>query len=291
MKHHDLVIQLGSQVQFIDGQYKLAPHTRMRTAASAIVLKKGIAPRLMIAGGSNFGVRYDDEKVFNDQHPFQKKPDFTFEAFAYSDFQRKSEAAVIKDVLVHEFNIDPAKVLAETLSSTTEENAEFLKIILRRRPMFTGNENIAILTLLVHMEKALPAFHKAGLNVKPLFAENLLTFYSNYYIPQAATPWVEEICRYYSIPKDGKQYNVDRIRQLLLEGKSLEEMMWPYWYVTVIDGHICADGEPEELEKTSTRWTQARNQKEASLALRVEEDFVKGPFENIEKARNDVRGQ
>lgn len=210
MNRYDLVIQLGSQVQFVDSQYRLASHTRMRTEASAIVLKTGIAPRLMIAGGSNFGVRYNN-------HGILKPPVFTFEAFADADFARKSEAAAIKEVLVNEFGLSSPQIFAETLSSTTEENAEFVKIILRRRSMFTGNESLAILTLLYHMEKALPVFRQAGLNVEPLFAENVLAV--------SDSSQIERVCQYYSTPKGGKQYPVDRIRQLLTESKSLSELM------------------------------------------------------------------
>lgn len=204
--HYDLVIHLGSQVQFVDGQYFLAPHTRMRTEASAVVLKTSIAPRLMVSGGSNFGVRYGDEGLL-------KPPVFTFEAFADADFFRKSEAAVIKEVLVNEFGLTSLCIFAETLSSTTEENAEFVKIVLRRRPMFTGNEKVAILTLLYHMEKALPVFRGAGLNVDPLFAENVLA--------NNDPSQIDRICDYYSTPKGGKLYPVGHVRQLLTEGKSL----------------------------------------------------------------------
>lgn len=210
MNHYHLVIQLGSQVQFMDGQYKLAPHTRMRTVASAIVLKTGIAPRLMISGGSNFGVRYNDAEIL-------KPPVFTFEALADADFTRKSEAAIIKEVLVNEFGLSSPQIFAETLSSTTGENAEFAKIILRRRPMFTGNESLAILTLLYHMETAFPAFRLAGLNVEPLFAENV--------IANDDPRQIGAICEYYSTPKGGKQYPVERLRQLLTEGTSLSELM------------------------------------------------------------------
>ncbi len=210
MNRYDLVIQLGSQVQFIDGQYRLAPHTRMRTGASAIVVKKGIAPILMISGGSNFGVRYDDREIL-------KPANFSFAAFAHADFVRKSEAAAIKDVLVNEFGLASPQIFAETLSSTTEENAEFVKILLRRQPAFTGNEKIAILTLLYHMEKALPVFRGAGLNVDPLFAENVLADNDH--------SQIDTICQYYSTPKGGKQYPVDRVQQLLTEGKSLAELM------------------------------------------------------------------
>lgn len=215
-QQYDLVCQLGSQVMCVDGLYKLAAHTEMRTKASAAVYKKSIAPHLMVLGGSNFGVRYDDDKIFGATHPTQKSPVFTFEAFADSDYNRKSEAAVIKDVLVREFCVPSNKVFAETLSATTEENAAFLTTILKRRPMFTGNEKIGILTLLYHMERAFPIFKKAGLNVEPVFAENVLA---------DSRTQIDEICQYYSSPKGGKQYDVVGIRQLLAEGKSLVALM------------------------------------------------------------------
>lgn len=173
-QRYDLVIQLGSQVQYVDGQYQLAPHTWMRTMASAIILKTGISPRLMISGGSNFGVRYNDTEIL-------KPPVFSFEAFADADFQRKVE------------------------------------IMLKRRPMFTGSEKIAILTLLYHMEKALPVFRSAGLNVEPLFAENVLA--------DNDPTQIDSVCEYYSTPKGGKQYPVDRIRQLLTNRQSLTPLM------------------------------------------------------------------
>ncbi len=224
---YNLIVQLGSQVMYSaqktgapSGGYSLAPHTEMRTKASAYAMRSGLTERLMIAGGSNFGVRYDDEKIFGVEHPTQKKPSFTFEAFSASDFNRKSESAVIKHMLVYIYGLNPDKIFAETLSATTEENAEFIKIILRRRPMFTGKEKIGILTLLYHMERALPIFRMAGLNVEPVFAENILA--SN---DECGKDQVNQICDYYSTPKSGKQYSVDKIRQLLTEDKSLAELM------------------------------------------------------------------
>lgn len=296
MNRYDLVIQLGSQVKFVPtetgGYYELAEHTDMRTRAAVSVINTSIAPRLMILGGSNFGVRYDDQNIFNAQHPTQKTPIFTFEAFAKSDFHRKSEAAVIKDVLLAKYNVDPGKVLAETLSATTEENAEFLNIILKRRPMFTGNERIGILTLLYHMERALPVFRKAGLNVEPLFAENILAMSDDPINPMPSGN-IDQICKYYSTPKSGKQYDVDRIRQLLTEGKSLEELIFPWWSTTVFSEWVCADGTSEELEKWNTYCIQAFTKEEAvkklkdGYKIRVSEfeNYVKGPFESLEQAR------
>lgn len=210
MERYDLVIQLGSQVKHLPVGYQLALHTAMRTEASAIAIKKGITQNLMISGGSNFGVRYDDQQLL-------KPANFSFSAFADADFTRRSEAAVIKDFLVKEYGVESGRVFAETLSSTTEENAAFVAIILKRRPAFTGNEKIAILTLLYHMEKALPVFIKAGLSVDALFAENVLA--------DQDPEWINKICDYYATPKGGKQYPVDKIRQLLTEGKSLLELM------------------------------------------------------------------
>lgn len=215
-KSFDVVVQLGSQVMHADGQYQLAAHTEMRTAASAIVLHKGIAPYLIVSGGSNFGVRYDDSQIFGANHPTQKKPVFTFEAFATSDYDRKAESVVIKEALV-KLGADPSKILAEPLSATTEENAEFVKLLLRRRPMFRGDEKIGILTLLYHMERALPVFQKAGLDVQPLFAENVLA--------ENDHGQVETICTYYGSPKGGKQYPVNEIRRLLESGTSLQQLI------------------------------------------------------------------
>lgn len=217
----DLVCQLGSQVKFVPtdtgGYYQLAEHTKMRARAAASIVKNGIAPRLIILGGINFGVRYDNQSIFNDRHPTQKSADFSFEAFANSDCMGKSEAAVIKAALVRHYGVDSHKVFAETLSATTEENAEFLKIILKRRPMFTGTEKIGLLTLLYHMERALPIFLKAGLNVQPVFAEDILA--------DEGEDQVNAICTYYSTPKGGKQYDVDRIRSILSTGRSLAELL------------------------------------------------------------------
>ncbi|OGZ84757.1 MAG: hypothetical protein A2528_00370 [Candidatus Staskawiczbacteria bacterium RIFOXYD2_FULL_37_9] len=167
-----------------------------------------VAERLIITGGSNFGVRYDDQKIL-------KPADFSFVAFANSDFHRKSEAAVIKEILVCDYGVESSRIFAETMSSTTEENAEILKILLRRRPAFTGNESIAILTLLYHMEKALPVFLKAGLVVEPLFVENIL----------ADNGQIDRVCEYYGTPKGGKQYPLNWMRRLLSNSESLSALM------------------------------------------------------------------
>lgn len=215
VKTYDVVIQLGSQVQFFNGQYQLAPHTQMRMEAMANMLQYRIASCAVISGGSNFGVRYNDQELL-------KPSVFSFAAFANSSYyNRKSEAEVIKDFLVHNYGIDSSRIFAETMSSTTKENAEFVNIILRRRPMFTGKEKIGVLTQLYHMERALADFKDAGLDFEPIFAENVLAGHSS----MNQDHYITKICEYYATPKGGKKYDVERIRQLLTEGKSLAELM------------------------------------------------------------------
>jgi len=104
----------------------------------------------------------------------------------------------------------------EELSATTEENAEILKILLKRST-FAFAKKIAILTLIYHMERALPVFRSTGLEVEPLFTEDLLTL--------EGEPGIEKVCQYYSVPKGGKQWPVDKIRELLSSGRSIGELL------------------------------------------------------------------
>lgn len=210
VNHYDVVILLGSQIKFVKFSYVLAPHTRLKAEAAVIALKKGCTRKLIISGGYNFGVRYKDESVLT-------KPDFSFTAFSRARWsQQPSEAKIIADCLVDEFKIDPDFLLLEELSATTEENAQFVKIMLKRKPTFEGVKRVAILTLLYHMEKSLLAFKTFGLDAEPLFAEDLLA--------SDDPKRIDEICEYYGTPKGGKQYDAKQIRQLLTGGESLAQL-------------------------------------------------------------------
>jgi len=101
----------------------------------------------------------------------------------------------------------------EALSTYTKEQGKILKILLERTT-FSGMNKIAILTLLYHMERALPTFRAIGLNIEPLFAEDLL-----------GEPWIDRICEHYSVPKGGKQWDTNKIRELLSSGKSIGELL------------------------------------------------------------------
>jgi uncharacterized SAM-binding protein YcdF (DUF218 family) len=104
-------------------------------------------------------------------------------------------------------------MLLEELSSTTEENVEFLKILLKRQT-FNFAKRIGVLTLLHHMERALPLFKRANLNVKPIFAEELLVL-EKY--------GIDKICEYYSIPSDKEAERMKRIEELISKCKELAQ--------------------------------------------------------------------
>jgi len=191
--------------------YQLPLHTTMRTEAAALLLMDHNADKLIVAGGSNFGVRYDEQRIL-------PKADFSFAALANANFMMRSEAEVIKDFLVKQYGISSARILTECMSATTAENAQFAQIILARRPAFTGNERIGVLTLLYHMEKAWPTWRSIlGQSVEPVFAESVLA--------EKDHSWIEKICEYYSTPKGGKQYDVDIIRHVLTTGGDFAERM------------------------------------------------------------------
>lgn len=199
-------ILLGSQIKKVGEGYVLAPHTLLKAEATALAYKEGIVDKVIVCGGSNFGIRYNDNEIL-------AKPDFSFRAFAETNVS-ESEAVVIKQFLV-EGGVSAEDIFAEGLSATTEENALFASILLKRRPMFSGEEEVFIISLLYHLERVFSLFKKAIEGAKPLFAEDVL----------ARNGRMDEIISYYSTPKGGKQYDIVRMRELLSSGRSLEEML------------------------------------------------------------------
>ena len=211
MEKYDLVVLLGSQIKMHGIQktrYILAPHTQLKAEAAGIAWQREIARKFIISGGYNFWVRYSALEIL-------KVADFSFRAFARGR-QHKSEAEVIAKFLEKEYKIPKEAMFLEELSTTTEENAEILKILLKRTT-FDFAKRIAILTLIYHMERALPVFKKAGLEVEPLFAEDLLAL--------EGKSGIDKVCQYYSVPKGGKQWPVDKIRELLSSGRSIGELL------------------------------------------------------------------
>jgi uncharacterized SAM-binding protein YcdF (DUF218 family) len=208
LERYDLVIVLGAQIKKENEKYLLAPHTELRARAAANAFHSGTAERFIISGGYNFLVRYNENQILS-------KADFSFKAFAKSRAWM-SEASLIKEYMMG-FDIPEEAIFLEELSATTEETAEILKILIRRKPTFDFAKKIAILTLIYHMKRALPVFQNSGLRVEPLFAEDLLAL--------EGKSGIEKVCQYYSVPKGGKQWPVDKIRELLSSGRSIGELL------------------------------------------------------------------
>jgi len=208
LEKYDVIVLLGSQVTKEAGQYALALHTELKARAAGVAWRKGIGERFIISGGYNWGVRYGDKQIF-------PKPDFSFEAFTRARRIGKSEAEIIRDFMRERCGVPEDAMLLEEVSATTEENAEFLRIILER-PTFSEAKGTAVLTLVHHMERALPAF-RAILEVDPLFAEDLLA--------SQGSVWIDRICEFYESPKEGRQWDTNRIRELLTNGKSVGELL------------------------------------------------------------------
>jgi len=205
LENYDLVIVLGSQVKKQDNRYFLAHHTELKARAAGIAYQRGIVKKFIISGGYNFGVRYDYSRIL-------ENPNFSFEAFALARWE-KSEAQIIAEFLHEEYKVPLQDMLLEELSSTTEENVEFLKILLKRQT-FSFAKRIGVLTILSHMERALPLFKKANLNVKPLFAEELLVL-EKY--------GISKICEYYSISADKEEEKMKRIEELISKCKEVSQ--------------------------------------------------------------------
>ena len=211
---YELVVVLGSQIVKKNNIYTLPEDTALRAMAAGIAWKMGIARKFIISGGYNVGVRYSETEIL-------LKPDFSFEALAKAR-KEKSEAQVIRDFMRDNFGVPEELMLLEELSATTEENAIFVSVLLRRTT-FQEIARIGILTRLYHMPKALQLFDKAfkqfnlKVKVEPLIAEDIVRVLGE--------EWVDKVSEFYSIPRGGKQWPVEKIRELLSQRKSLRELI------------------------------------------------------------------
>ena len=212
MEKFDLVLVLLSQIKK-DPQTKkeyLATHTKLKLDGLVIAFRKGVVYILMLLGGRNFWVRYDYENIL-------KKADFSFSAFVKSR-EEKSEAEVARKYL-EERGIPGYVMFLEETSATSLENAKISRIILERTT-FNSVNKIGVFSLAYHLERVFPIFKEifegSRFQIKPIFAEDFLAMEEG---------GIERVCEYYSVPKGGKQWQVDKIRKLLRSGKSIGELL------------------------------------------------------------------
>ncbi len=208
-----VIVVLGSQIHHDEttGEYSLALHTHMKTEAASIALRKGMTEKVILSGGYNFGVRYDDAQIIS-------PPDFRLSSFSRARQNRISEAQAMFDIAVQCFDAPADYILLEELSATTEENAAAVNIMLKRST-FSGMTKVGVLALLHHLPRALTIFKTActSFQIEPVIAEDLLT--------TKGETEIDKIAKYYAEPRGNKKWDTKRIRALLTEGKSLAEMM------------------------------------------------------------------
>lgn len=214
MKSHDGVIVLGAQVGIREWQMVPALHTEMRARAAGIAYQQKITQSFIVSGGYNVGVRYDLDilmPVFGTQDS-NKKPDFSDEARVRARWYR-SESSVVAEAMRLNYGVPPEALILEEDSKTTKENAKNCRSIIER----CGLKKVGLLTLLYHMERALKDFQEIGIDISPLFAEDLLILESK--------DWISRITDYYSVPKGGKQWDIKRIKELLSDDKSIGTLL------------------------------------------------------------------
>lgn len=203
-RKHEAVVVLGAQIiRRPDRKIALAFHTEMRARAAGVAYRSGMASLLIVSGGHNTGVRYSlqTNTVFPEPN---LSPFALIKARLYP-----SEARVIAQFLHEAYAVDWRAMILEEKSTDTDQNADNCKRIIERR----GLTRIAVLTSLYHMEKAMTSFRKSGLDVRPLYAEDLLIIEDQ--------TWINRIVEYYMLPRGGKSWDVERIRRNLLGGWSV----------------------------------------------------------------------
>jgi len=201
----DVIIISCARVIKQRGKIVPAFHTEMRARAGGIAYKRGLVLKLLISGGHTIGVRYN----LNPQEPIFALPDFSAEAIKKAH-KYPSEAQIVRDFIERNYNVSAKAMILEEISLTTSGEAAACRPILNK----FNFKNIGIITNLYHMEKLFNVFQEEGIKVEPLFAEDLLVL-------EKPTYWISKIVEYYSTPKRGKQWDIQKIVQNLKENKSI----------------------------------------------------------------------
>jgi uncharacterized SAM-binding protein YcdF (DUF218 family) len=201
---YEAVVVLGAQiVRKPDRSIMLAFHTEMRARAAGVAYRSRIAPLLIVSGGHNVGVRYSlrTNTVF---------PEPNLSPFALIKARLfPSEARVIAEFLHKDYAVHWDAMILEEKSVDTDQNADNCKRIIERR----GLKEIALLTSLYHMEKAAVSFRRSGLDVKQLYAEDLLITEDQ--------SWIDRIVEYYMLPRGDRSWDTRRIHSNLQRGESI----------------------------------------------------------------------
>lgn len=203
-KSYEAVIVLGGQIiRKQDRSIGLAFHTEMRARAAGTACRSGMTSKLIISGGHNVGIRYSikDNKIL-------QKPNYNPLALILAR-RYPSEAEVIAEFVHRNYGVEGDCMILEEDSTSTEENARNCARIVERLSL----KKTALLTSLYHMSSACACFVKEGLDPEPLYAEDLSIL--------EGEAWIGKIAEYYSQPRGGKLWDVEKIRSNLQRGQSI----------------------------------------------------------------------
>lgn len=152
----------------------------LRCRAAGILYKEGSTKRIIVSGGYSAGVRYS-ARPFG---PWHYPPKCSFGELALACW-RKCEAEDFRSFLVTQYAVPASAILTETMSLTTEENALFTRLLLRRSA-FRGIDfsECGLVTNAFHMKRALDVFGRHGLALRPIYAEDVVAEHLPCLIPR-----------------------------------------------------------------------------------------------------------
>lgn len=135
-------------------------------------------------------------------------PDFSFEAIASARWRGPSEAALIFQELEKK-GVPPYCILLEEVSASSEENAEILRILLRRDCFL--KKKVAVMSLLYHLKRITPIFRQKMPEIAFKCAETFLIMDGQ----------LDRVLSYYQTPRGGQEWPIE---ELLKQG-SLETIL------------------------------------------------------------------
>lgn len=175
----DVVVVLGAQLVNTSTEHGkaiivAAPHTEQRVVAAGVAYHRGMTSKFIVSGGYNFGVRYWADKA--GVNPSVQR---SFDACALAQTDGlPSEARLIAGLLHERHGVPRSSILLEESSTDTIENAELVKVLLRRQWLDLPQGNalrVGLLTSASHMDRALAVFRDAGVAITgSIVAETLL---------------------------------------------------------------------------------------------------------------------
>jgi len=137
----------------------------------------------------------------------------SFEAFAEARGY-PSEGYVFRQALIN-YGVPLENIFAEEMAIATDENAEFVCLLLSRFAQRTFHREalkIGVLTNLFHVPRAIAFFNRFlpdGFTLQPIYAEDWIALQDK--------SWADYMKLFYRYPRGGVQYDVTKIGDIMNE--------------------------------------------------------------------------